>query len=159
MIILPDCTTLPCDHGIYTSAVYFASTQTGWMTQRCFLIYVHCFLCELTQYQKDLPSHLQGQTMLLIIDGHTSRWTFEAMTALRLAGIDVLVLPAHCTHLLQPYDITVASPVKAALTFYCNELSIDLAKLNELMACLGEPQWLSEKRRILIDAFVNAWNR
>jgi hypothetical protein len=43
--------------------------------------------------------------MLLLLDGHTSRWTFEAMIALQGAGLDVVILTTYCTHVLQPFDV------------------------------------------------------
>jgi hypothetical protein len=159
MIILPHSVNLPEDLERYQSDAYFAATESGWMTQPCFLIYVHFLYCELVRYREDLPERLQGETMLLILDGHTSRWTFEAMIALRAAGLDVLCLPAHCTHLLQPFDVSVASPVKAALVSFMNDLHFDIDQLREILTAVAEPHWLSEKRRILIDAFLNAWDR
>jgi hypothetical protein len=129
------------------------------MTQHAFLIYVHFLYCELERYRADLPVRLQGETIVLILDGHTSRWTFEAMIALRAMGLDVIVLPAHCTHLLQAFDVSVASPVKAALIFYLTDLRLDTGDLAELMNPSRQSGWLSEKRRNLVNAFLNAWDR
>jgi hypothetical protein len=120
MIILPELKKMPNDLKVHDADAYFASTETGWMTKHCFLIYCNFLLCELVNYRADLPPELRGQTILLILDGHSSRWTFEAMIVLRAAGIDVVVLPAHCTQVLQLFDVCVASPVKSALIFYCN---------------------------------------
>jgi hypothetical protein len=159
MIILPNLVKLPEDLFRYTSNVYFASTPTGWMTQPCFLIYAHYLFCELHAYIEELPDNLRGKPMLLILDGHPSRWSFEVMMVLRSAGLDVLVLPAHCTHLLQPFDVCVASPVKAALVLFLNNLEFTLAELREILRAQSEPRWFSEKRRKLIDAFINAWDR
>jgi hypothetical protein len=159
MIILPNCMHNPSDLKDFERAAYFVSTDTGWMKRTSFLIYVHFLYCELVRYRADLPLDLQRQTMLLIIDGHTSRWSFEAMIALRALGLDVLVLFPHCTHLLQPFDVSVASPVKAALIYFLTELRFDADDLARLLNPMQKETWLAEKRRNIIDAFLNAWDR
>jgi hypothetical protein len=151
MIILPESHKLPKGLNRFEAEAYFASTNTGWMTQHCFLIYVHFLMCELVGYGADLPPELRGQTMLLLLDGHSSRWTFEAMVVLRAAGIDVVVLPAHCTHVMQAFDVCVASPLKAALTYYLNEFRLDPAGLAQLMNPSLQKKWLAQKREQLVD--------
>jgi hypothetical protein len=51
--------------------------------------------------------------MLLIIDGHKTRLSLLAAVFFELNGIDVLMLTAHSPHLLQMFDVAVASPIKA----------------------------------------------
>jgi hypothetical protein len=52
--------------------------------------------------------------MLLIIEGHESHLNLIATTIFLLNGIDVLVLPAHSSHLFQMFDIAVGVPLKTA---------------------------------------------
>ena len=52
---------------------------------------------------------------LLIIDGHSSRRNEQAAKALEQAKIDVLILPAHATHILEPLDDWVFAAFNQAL--------------------------------------------
>ena len=60
-----------------------------------------------------LPYKLKNEHFLLIVDGHKSRESFLAELLLYLFNIDLLILPSHSIHLLQPFGIAVASPLKA----------------------------------------------
>jgi hypothetical protein len=53
----------------------------------------------------------------------------------------------------------VASPLKTALIGFLTELRLDAPDLVQLVDPVRAPQWLAEKRRNLIDAFLNAWDR
>jgi hypothetical protein len=158
--ILPDRRTLPGDLAEFSNHAYFISSETGWMTQRCFLLYTHFLINELKVYCENLPVHVLGQRPLLILDGHTSRWSFEAIAFLRDAGIDVLVLPAHCTHVLQAFDVSIAAPLKTRLAELCQTLLLTLTatEFGELLCIQSEPRWLADKRRLLFRAFLYAWD-
>jgi hypothetical protein len=80
--ILPDLRGLTRDLQALTPEAYFLSTESGWMNQRSFLFYCHILLYELYLYRQTLPIHLRGQRFLLLLDGHSSRWTHEAMNLL-----------------------------------------------------------------------------
>jgi hypothetical protein len=67
---------------------YFISSENGWMTQPDFLLYAHFLIYKLQTDRARMPAHLGNERFLLILDGHTSRWTFEATCMLRNAGID-----------------------------------------------------------------------
>ena len=49
---------------------------------------------------------------LLILDGHASRINFSALEYLSRACCDVIILPAHTSHITQPFDVAIASPLK-----------------------------------------------
>jgi hypothetical protein len=159
MFILPEIKNFPDDLKNYADDAYFVSTGTGWMTQRTFLLYAHFLLFELISIRNDLPPHLQGERFLLILDGHSSRWTSEAIALLRNGGVDVLVLPAHCTHVLQPFDVCVASPLKMALARLCEHLSLSINEFNQLVVGTAIPQTMAEKRSFMINAFLSAWSQ
>lgn len=46
---------------------------------------------------------------VLIVDNHSSRLNSYAIEYLIMHRINILTLPVHCTHVLQPIDISVAS--------------------------------------------------
>ena len=52
---------------------------------------------------------------LLIIDGHASHLSFPFFEFAVDHNITLLRMPAHTSHLLQPLDVSVFSPLKKAL--------------------------------------------
>jgi hypothetical protein len=159
MFILPEFVSLPPDLIPLTNDAYFASSGTGWMTQRTFLMYAHFLLYELKIYRLTLPVELRQERFLLILDGHSSRWTFEAIYILRVGGIDVLVLPSHCTHVLQVFDVSIAGALKVFLAQFCEELELTFDEFHQLVATETIPESMGEKRRWLLEAFLNAWDK
>jgi hypothetical protein len=52
---------------------------------------------------------------LLILDGHNSHMTLEVIHKAAQAGIDMITLPSHTSHALQPLDISVFAPIQESL--------------------------------------------
>ena len=52
---------------------------------------------------------------LLIMDGHASHITNEAIIFGLDNGLDILTLLAHCSHELQPLDVAIFHPFKLEL--------------------------------------------
>ena len=50
-------------------------------------------------------------TRLLLLDGHNSHCSIEFLTLAKSKNIEILCLPPHTTHALQPCDIGVFSPL------------------------------------------------
>ena len=46
------------------------------------------------------------------MDGHSSHITGDMIALCMGSGIDLLILPPHCSHLLQPLDVGVYGPLK-----------------------------------------------
>ncbi len=57
----------------------------------------------------------------MILDGHDSHKSYDFITFCEQHGIILLCLPPHSTHLVQPLDVGVFSPLKTA---YCNEIDV-----------------------------------
>ena len=55
------------------------------------------------------------QRRLLIMDGHGSHITANVIAQCMEHTIDLLILPPHTSHVLQPLDVSVFSPLKRAL--------------------------------------------
>src|SRR6218665_1394263 len=53
------------------------------------------------------------QPCILIVDGHNSHKTLEAVELARGNGITMIILPPHCTHKMQPLDGTFFKSLKA----------------------------------------------
>ncbi len=57
------------------------------------------------------PTHYR----LLIMDGHGSHITANVMSHCMKPATDLLILPPHTSHMLQPLDVSVFAPLKRAL--------------------------------------------
>jgi hypothetical protein len=73
------------------------------------------------------------------------------MMVIRRAGLDRVVPPAHWTHLMHPFDVSVARAVKVALTFYRNEFRFDAAAQEALLNPVRPTHWTEAKCLQLID--------
>ena len=96
----------------FRNNAYFASSTSGWMNKKLFTFWALCFVAEMMIYRFSLPENLKKKRILLIVDGHKSRANFFVAKILDYFGIDILVLPGHTSHLLQPFDVSVAASLK-----------------------------------------------
>ncbi len=49
---------------------------------------------------------------LLILNGHGSHVTLEAIEHVKNIGLDMITLPSHTSHALQPIDVSCFKPFK-----------------------------------------------
>ena len=63
-----------------------------------------------------------SRPVLLILDGHSSHISIEAVEFARSNGVHMLCIPAHTTHILQPLDVGVFKSFKAAYNKACKKL-------------------------------------
>lgn len=81
--------------------------ESGWMTGQNFhasLVHFHTFV-----------KSCKTRPVLLIMDNHSSHLDFQAVNFAKNNGIVLLTLPPHCSHVLQPLDVTVFGPFKKAI--------------------------------------------
>ena len=55
---------------------------------------------------------------LLILDGHKAHLTLDVLTKARRNQIDMLIIPSHTSHGLQPLDVACFKPFKIAFRAY-----------------------------------------
>jgi hypothetical protein len=160
MYILPEIQELPEELTAMAKDNYFVSTSTGWMTQRAFLYWSHFMIREIELYRAKVAPELAGQRMLLILDGHGSRWTYEAMRLFDVNHVDVLILPPHSTHVLQPFDVSVAGPLKTAMAKYRDISLFTVSEDEHHHIQVGEVDmnFIREKRELLFRCFSQAWS-
>ena len=79
-----------------------------WMTATIFFHWISDFIRCLER--KGGISHERRH--LLILDGHNSHVTLEVVHKCREVGLDLLTLPSHTSHWLQPLDVGVFVPFK-----------------------------------------------
>jgi hypothetical protein len=156
MFICPHFKNIPNDLIQFQEEALFISNRSGWMTKRIFLIWVHFFIYNLSIYKQTLPPELRNERFLLLLDGHSSRSTFEAIYLLERSCVDVLIFPPHSTHIIQPVDVSINSPLKIQFQKNLYQLAVD----NELFS-LSEQSNLSSAstwRTLSIEAFLNAFD-
>lgn len=98
-----------------------------------------------------------GAKRLLILDGHGSHTTDEFFTECYDHDIYVLFLPAHSSHVLQPPDVAIFSPLKQ---YYRAELALfdhlyesaPIAKMNFLY-CYGKARQKALIKKNIISGF------
>lgn len=119
IIVLPNKKTLRKLED-FEDKCYFFSTSSGWMTKKGFLYYCLILISDLQRYRLTLNPKIQDEPFLLILDGHTSHISFLSAYLLYVFNIDLLLIPAHTSHLLSPFDVSIASPLK---TYFSNDLN------------------------------------
>ena len=65
-----------------------------------------------------------AQRHLMVLDGHTSHVTLNVIIKAYEAGLDMIILPSHISHALQPLDATCLKPFKTTFRFYRDVWSI-----------------------------------
>lgn len=55
---------------------------------------------------------------LLILDGHVSHVSIDTVQEARHQGIDLITLPSHTSHAMQPLDVSLFKPFKVAFKAY-----------------------------------------
>lgn len=84
------------------------NNKSGWVVQDSFIQWLNHFI----KYSTSSISH----PCLLILDGHSTHIkSIEAINIARENGVHILCLPPHCTHRMQPLDITCMKPLSSAL--------------------------------------------
>ena len=131
--------------------IWLASSSTGWMDRYCFLNWVICFTLWLRQFRHGFP-HLNNNKALLVLDGHSSRENPLALEVLEANNVNVVVLPSHTTHILQLFDIMLASPLKKELTALLRSRVKD-------ESLITAPNRSASLRYLVISSLIEAWNR
>ena len=67
-----------------------------------------------TQVLPHIAAHTQpsqADPILRLLDSHASHVSLEAVRFCRENGIQLLTFPPHCSHRLQPLDVTMYGPL------------------------------------------------
>lgn len=88
------------------------ANDSGWMTQLEFVKYMQHFI----QF-----SHSSKQSStLLLLDNHASHLSVEALDLATDHGVTMLSFPPHCSHRMQPLDVSVYGPLKVHYRTKCD---------------------------------------
>ena len=90
-------------------------SKSGWSNSDIFKKYLreHFLL-----YAQGLS---ENQPILLIYDGHKSHVSLSVIEWAKSQNIVILVLPAHCSHILQPLDVGCFGPLTRILDNSCHK--------------------------------------
>lgn len=77
-------------------------TEKGWVTEVAFKQWIHHF----NRYRT------QGK-VILILDGHATHTSLEVVDLCESLGIELVLMPPHTSHALQPLDVSFFKPLKA----------------------------------------------
>lgn len=80
------------------------ATDSGWMNAEIFVKYMAHFIKHAAA-TKESP-------ILLLLDNHTSHLSVEAINMAVEHGISMVSFPPHCSHRIQPLDVSVFGPFK-----------------------------------------------
>ena len=80
-----------------------AAHRSGWMTEDNFLKYLQHFVHHTKP--NDMP-------LLLILDNHDSHLSIDVLNYAKEHRITMISFPPHCSHKLQPLDLSVFGPLK-----------------------------------------------
>ena len=87
--------------------------KSGWMTSENFLVAMKHFV----SHAKPSVDH----PVLLLMDNHASHISFETITFAKENFLILLTFPPHCSHRLQPLDVSVFGPFKYYFRLAQNE--------------------------------------
>ena len=128
------------------------STPSGWMSRFTFFYWVIHFIAFVTRYKEDLGRSFGPIAPVLITDGHISRSCPIALELLHAYNIRLITLPGHSTHILQVFDVSLASPLKN----FFSHLIVDYLRTTHRRVYNNDEATL---RRCAFEAIVNAWSR
>jgi 4-hydroxybenzoate polyprenyltransferase len=94
----------------------FTATENGWTNNATALEWLEKVFIPQTQPRDQQPR-------LLVLDGHGSHETTEFIWKCLEYNIFLLFLPAHTSHVLQPLDLSIFSPLKASYRKHLNLLA------------------------------------
>lgn len=89
-----------------------SANKSGWMTEPDFVQFMKHFI------QNARPS--KERKVLLLLDNHSSHLSIPALDLAKENGVVMLSFPPHCSHKLQPLDLTVYGPLKRYVNAACD---------------------------------------
>ena len=99
--------------------------NSGWQTRASFeFIMLNIYIPEIIKRRADMK--LDDKSILLLLDGHNSRYSLPVIMACIRHNITILILPAHSSSHTQPCDMGINSAFKSCFS------NLALRKLNSI---------------------------
>ena len=158
-IILPMIKNFPPELYEFQHQAQFATSPSGWITSKLFLSWSYFFVASLAEYRSKIAYSLMQYSMnpdqipcYLFLDGHKSRLNSEAIELLFQNNIQVIIFPAHTTHVSQPFDVAVAASLKAAIKRLTESIPTYMQKKIQNLS------QAAKNRYIIIQALCDAYD-
>ena len=97
-----------------------AMQANGWMTTFLFSAWISHFTTEV----QERYGISQENRHLLILDGYGSHVMLEVVQKAKAEGLDIITLPSHTGHRLQPLDVSIFKSFKTAFRSYRDRWTI-----------------------------------
>ncbi|XP_062554738.1 uncharacterized protein LOC134219866 [Armigeres subalbatus] len=128
----------------------FSCNPSGWMTAEGFNKWFEHFIRHTKPSAED--------PVLLILDGHSSHTkNLEFIDRARECNVHVLSLPPHCSHKLQPLDVSFMGPFKTyfsqAIENYLKDEPGKVVTLNEMSSLLATAYHRAARSEVAISGF------
>jgi hypothetical protein len=105
----------------------FSTSTSGWTSNS------HAYEWITTVFEPSTRPEDPSVRRLLIMDGHISHITANLIAFCMQNMIDLLILPPHTSHILQPLDISVFAPLKRALAYETDQTSrLDSSRISRV---------------------------
>ena len=98
----------------YETGATMAMQPRAWMTSYLFSAWISHFVASIQRSIRISPT----QRHLFVLDGHNSHVTLEVARAAKNVGLDLISLPSHTWHALQPLDVAVFKSFKQIFREY-----------------------------------------
>ena len=105
----------------YEDGAAMAMQTKAWMTATLFSHWISHFI----RCLESKGGISNERRHLLILDGHNSHVTLEVVQKCREVRLDLLTLPSHTSHRLQPLDVSVFAPFKHYFKRYRDAWSVN----------------------------------
>jgi hypothetical protein len=131
-------------------------SANGWMDEMLFHDWCKHFVA-------NLPYKTNKRTLaLLLVDGHSSHTSLEALKYLKDNGVEMFVLPPNATHMLQPCDVHVFGRLKKEIQAKQRQWAIDnaheqlqLSHVLEIFAeCFAETMTIRLWKRAFVESGI-----
>lgn len=106
---------------VISNKIDISGSINGWMTDEIFAEWAENFIFRVEEIREQYKCD-HTQKAILILDGHSSRNQYEIMKKFKDHFIEVVILPSHLTHLLQPFDVAIGRPFKQKLAAFASML-------------------------------------
>jgi DDE superfamily endonuclease len=129
---------------------HFTVSENGWTSNQIGLEWL------IKIFEPQTREKAGNQPRLLIADGHGSHIRADFIAYCMENNIDLLIMPPHCSHLLQPLDVGVFAAFKRA---HANETDIT-SRLSSQR--IPRPEWVqmfirARSKAVNVDNILSGW--
>jgi hypothetical protein len=128
------------------------ATKSGYVDRDIFVDFLHHF--------QRFRAKIDGQKCILIMDGHTSVTSIEAIDFAMKNGIELVCIPPHSSHRLQPLDTHYNGPLKKLWSSKVQQhlsVSENILLTRYEFGCVLSEVWMEmiQGRGLIVDSFAH----